>query len=166
MFPSSLTWLWADSLSSSPPGPLHRLCLSRGIWPPQSEDPREEEVKAETRSFYSSSQILLASQTHPGTMWEETAQGHVHQETGIAGAVSEATSHHIPGLKCFTGRAVGDYVSRHKIPTMTDIFWKPWRVLWGPTGTMNRNGRTLLCLFTECSLGKAYIKNNRDYPRW
>lgn len=165
MFPSSLTWLWADGLSSSPPGPLHRLCLSRGIWPPRSEDPRQEKVRAETRSFYSCGQILFASQTHPGTTWEETEQGPVHQKAGIAGAVSEAASHHIPGLKCFTGRAVGGYVSGHKILTMTDIFWKPWRVLWGPTGIMNRSERTLLRLFTECNLEKTYIKNNRDYPR-
>lgn len=124
---SKLTLMTVGScLSSLSPGPLHGLCSLSWQLAPLSGDPREEGLKAEARNLYSSGHILSA-------LWRGAAQQCVYQKVEIIGVILEVASHHIPGLKGFTGRGsilkgIGGYVSAPKIMNMPNIFWKPWRV--------------------------------------
>lgn len=94
----------------------------------------------------------------------------MYQEVEITGPLEGCLPPH-PSVKCFTGRdsvlkGRGELCSSSKKNlTMPDNFPKPWRACWGPTGVVDRDGRTLLHLLTVCSLGKMYTTNNGDYPR-
>ena len=73
--------------------PLHRVAhMTQQLSSQRASNPRERQFKIEALVIitefqewldYHHSTILLITQTHSGTMWEKTTQGHEHQEVGI-----------------------------------------------------------------------------------